>query len=230
MKKRDRPLLGDSPARIRVPMAGTVSWCGVCPVANGRCGLPYGKPCAGKAPVSSTGQARRELGIVPPPIGVGGKQGSEASKLRSGEAVGRLAGGACRLSQQAQEAGASVGKGRKLCRVADALREGDYGGAASKQARKLPAARPASSPSKARNTREQLGKLASWQQHAPCPGCPGRRRRGGPTGSRHASRTGPRRQLPRTARGQAAQAQAPAWGRSPAMCLLAKVMTHLLWP
>ena len=90
------------------------------------------------------------------------EQGSEASKLRSGEAVGRLAGGACRLSQQAQEAGASVGKGRKLSRVADALREGDYGGAASKQARKLPAAaRPASSPSKARNTREQLGKLAA---------------------------------------------------------------------
>ena len=51
-----------------------------------------------------------------------------------------------------------MGKGRKLCRVADALREGDYGGAASKQARKLPAAaRPASSPSKARNEVTSIG-------------------------------------------------------------------------
>ena len=40
MKKRDRPLVGDSPARIRVPMVGTVSLGGVVAVANGRCGIP----------------------------------------------------------------------------------------------------------------------------------------------------------------------------------------------
>ena len=42
MKKRDRPLVGDSPARIRVPMVGTVSLGGVVAVANGRCGASPG--------------------------------------------------------------------------------------------------------------------------------------------------------------------------------------------
>ena len=44
MKKRDRPLVGDSPARIRVPMVGTVSLGGVVAVANGRCGIPESSP------------------------------------------------------------------------------------------------------------------------------------------------------------------------------------------
>ena len=48
MKKRDRPLVGDSPARIRVPMVGTVSLGGVVAVANGRCGIPESSP--GQAP------------------------------------------------------------------------------------------------------------------------------------------------------------------------------------
>ena len=47
-----------------------------------------------------------------------------------------LAGGAGRLSQQAEEDGAAVGKGRKLGHVADSLGKGDGGGPASKQARK----------------------------------------------------------------------------------------------
>ena len=65
MKKRDRPLVGDSPARIRVPMVGTVSLGGVVAVANGRCGIPRnqvrgglcGRPCAGQAPGIKSGAA-----------------------------------------------------------------------------------------------------------------------------------------------------------------------------
>ena len=53
----------------------------------------------------------------------------------SGKREKPLAGGAGRLSQQAQEDGAAVGKGRKLGHVADSLGKGDGGGPASKQAR-----------------------------------------------------------------------------------------------
>ncbi len=95
-----------------------------------------------------------------------------------------------------------------------------------------PASCPAAPGPRRRHRRRgrRVGSQASWPPPAPCPGCPGLQRREGPTGSRQASRTGPRRPLPRTGRGQAAQAQAPAWGRPPAMCLLVKAMTHLLWP
>ena len=63
MKKRDRPLVGDSPARIRVSMVGTVSLGGVVAVANGRRGIPRnqvrgsrcGRPCAGQAPEIKSG-------------------------------------------------------------------------------------------------------------------------------------------------------------------------------
>ena len=63
------------------------------------------------------------------------------SPLRSGGEP--LAGGAGGLRQQAQEGGASVGHGRKLGHVADAIGKNDGGGPASEQGlkpfRRLPA-------------------------------------------------------------------------------------------
>ena len=49
MKKRDRPLVGDSPARFRVPIAGTVSLDGVVGMANGRASF-LRKAVCGQAP------------------------------------------------------------------------------------------------------------------------------------------------------------------------------------
>ena len=83
MKKRDRPLVGDSPARIRVPMVGTVSLGGVVAVANGRCGIPE----------SSPGQAPSCIGAqIPPPGGVGEK--TCATCVGLGEEGWKPAGGA----------------------------------------------------------------------------------------------------------------------------------------
>ena len=66
MKKRDRPLVGDSPARIRVPMVGTVSLDSVVAVAKGR--------VRRKPPESSPGQAPSCIGAqVPPSAGDGEK-------------------------------------------------------------------------------------------------------------------------------------------------------------
>ena len=90
MKKRDRPLVGDSPARIRVPMVGTVSLGGVVAVADGRRGIPE----------SSPGQAPSCIGArVMPPTGVGektcatrmglGEEGWKPAGERAGKAAPR---------------------------------------------------------------------------------------------------------------------------------------------
>ena len=81
MKKRDRPLVGDSPARIRVPMVGTVSLGGVVAVANGRAasrtqvrGGLCARPCAGQAPgIKSGAGSVVHRAQVTPPAGVGEK-------------------------------------------------------------------------------------------------------------------------------------------------------------
>ena len=90
MKKRDRPLVGDSPARIRVPLVGTVSLGGVVAVANGRCGIPRNQV---------RGRLRR---------GVGGR-GMEArrgsGRRRQRPQCGVLPGGTERPFKQAQEGG-----------------------------------------------------------------------------------------------------------------------------
>ena len=91
MKKRDRPLVGDSPARIRVPMVGTVSLGGVVAVANGRCGIPE----------SSPGQAPSCIGAqVPPPTGV--EEKTCATRVGLGEEGWKPAG------ERAEEAAAPV--------------------------------------------------------------------------------------------------------------------------
>ena len=98
MKKRDRPLIGDSPARIRVPMVGTVSLGGVVAVANGRCGIPESSPgrplckavCGASPRNQLRGRLRRVSGTGPAPdwsrgedlcdaYGVGGR-GMEARR------------------------------------------------------------------------------------------------------------------------------------------------------
>ena len=120
MKKRDRPLVGDSPARIRVPMVGTVSLGGVVAVANGRCGIPRnpvrgslcGKPCAGQAPEIKSGAGsvvHRGTGPAPDrsrgedlcdACGVGGR-GSGRGRQRP--PCGVLPGGTERPFKQSQE-------------------------------------------------------------------------------------------------------------------------------
>ena len=110
MKKRDRPLVGDSPARIRVPMVGTVSLGGVVAVANGRCGTPRNqvrgrlrrasghrfcpRPESGRRPVRRVwGWGKRD----------GSPQGSGRRRQRS--PCGVLPRGAGRPFKQAQEGG-----------------------------------------------------------------------------------------------------------------------------
>ena len=78
MKKRDRPLVGDSPARIRVPMVGTVSLGGVVAVANGRCGISESSPgrplrkavCGASPGIKSGAGSVVHRAQVPPPTGV----------------------------------------------------------------------------------------------------------------------------------------------------------------
>ena len=119
MKKRDRPLVGDSPARIRVPMVGTVSLGGVVAVANGRGGL-CGRPCAGPSPRNQVrGRLRRASGhrSCPRPEsgrsparrvwGWGKRDGSPqgSGRRRQRSPCGVLPGGTERPFKQSQEGG-----------------------------------------------------------------------------------------------------------------------------
>ena len=129
---------------------------------------------------------------------------------------GPLPGGSCRPSQ----AGAGTGSFRRRgpqarprrprpgARVtAAALRPQQ---ARQEQAPSPPG--PQSSASKARKTRWQPRRAAGDPLQAL--GCPGRRRRGGPSGQGQASRTSPSvRTTHRRSGAQAFPGQAPAWGR-----------------
>ena len=119
MKKRDRPLVGDSPARIRVPMVGTVSLGGVVAVANGRCGIPESSP--GQAPScighrSCPGRSRGE--DLCDACGVGGR-GMEARRGAGGGGSGPRA-GCCLVERSAgassRKKAAPQGPGRALKR------------------------------------------------------------------------------------------------------------------
>ena len=89
MKKRDRPLVGDSPARIRVPMVGTVSLGGVVAAANGRCGIPESSPgrplckavCGASPRNQVRGRLRRASGTGPTP---GRSRGEDLCPMRVG--------------------------------------------------------------------------------------------------------------------------------------------------
>ena len=95
MKKRDRPLVGDSPARIRVPMVGTVSLGSVVAVANGRCGIPESSPgqapsCIGAQVLPRPESGRRPVRRV---WGWGKRDGSPQGE-RAGEAATPVRGAA----------------------------------------------------------------------------------------------------------------------------------------
>ena len=127
MKKRDRPLVGDSPARIRVPMVGTVSLGGVVAVANGRCGIPESSPgrplckavCGASPRNQVRGRLRRASGhrSCPRPEsgrrpvrrvwGWGKRDGSPqgSGQRRQRSPCGALPGGTERPFKQSQEGG-----------------------------------------------------------------------------------------------------------------------------
>ena len=97
MKKRDGPLIGDSPARFRVPVVGTVSVNGLVAVSHGRCGAPtrdavcVANPDQGQrswaGPVLHRAQVFPVKGVwertCPMAVGLGGR-GMEARTVRAG--------------------------------------------------------------------------------------------------------------------------------------------------
>ena len=133
MKKRDRPLVGDSPARIRVPMVGTVSLGGVVAVANGRCGIPESSPgrplckavCGASPRNQVRGRLRRASGTGPTPTGV--EEKTCATRVGLGEEGWKPAG------ERAEEAtppvrGAAWWNGARVQAVARRRRPGVQAG------------------------------------------------------------------------------------------------------
>ena len=106
MKKRDRPLVGDSPARFRVPIVGTVSLGGV--VANGEWPVrhsPWEAVC-GASSRSIPGQAPSCIGHGSPPDRSQGKRGGSPQGERAGDPRAGFyrAEGAARVSRRRKAA------------------------------------------------------------------------------------------------------------------------------